>query len=74
MSLLEPIQKALAQVIEIKDANRPNPGFNSLSTVAEGIPSLGWFTCVSSFVLILYYITKMSTCNRNPHLFLLFVI
>lgn len=47
MGLLEPIQKALALIIEIKDANRPNPTFNNLSTVAEGIPALGWFTCVS---------------------------
>jgi adenylyl cyclase-associated protein len=47
MKLLEPIQKALAGVIEIKDANRPNPLFNNLSAVAEGIPALGWFTCVS---------------------------
>ena len=48
MKLLEPIQKALAGIIEIKDANRPSPLFNNLSTVAEGIPALGWFTCVSS--------------------------
>ncbi|KAL9554650.1 hypothetical protein MBANPS3_002733 [Mucor bainieri] len=45
MKLLEPIQKALAGIIEIKDANRPSPLFNNLSTVAEGIPALGWFTC-----------------------------
>ncbi|EPB89149.1 suppressor of rasval19 [Mucor circinelloides] len=45
MKLLEPIQKALASIIEIKDANRPSPLFNNLSTVAEGIPALGWFTC-----------------------------
>ncbi|KAI7903386.1 adenylate cyclase associated N terminal-domain-containing protein [Cokeromyces recurvatus] len=45
MKLLEPIQKALAAIIEIKDSNRPNPLFNSLSAVAEGIPALGWFTC-----------------------------
>lgn len=48
MKLLEPIQKALASIIEIKDANRPSPLFNNLSTVAEGIPALGWFTCVST--------------------------
>ncbi|KAI9478180.1 MAG: adenylate cyclase associated N terminal-domain-containing protein [Benjaminiella poitrasii] len=45
MKLLEPIQKALAGVIEIKDANRPSPLFNHLSILAEGIPALGWFTC-----------------------------
>lgn len=49
MKLLEPIQKALAGVVEIKDSNRPSPLFNNLSTVAEGIPALGWFTCVSNF-------------------------
>lgn len=48
LKFLEPIQKALAGIIEIKDANRPNPLFNNLSTVAEGIPALGWFTCVST--------------------------
>ncbi|KAI8886712.1 hypothetical protein K501DRAFT_213243 [Backusella circina FSU 941] len=45
MKLLEPIQKALAGVVEIKDANRPNALFNNLSAVADGIPALGWFTC-----------------------------
>lgn len=47
MKLLEPIQRALSEIVNIKDANRPDPLFNHLSTVAEGIPSLGWFTCVS---------------------------
>lgn len=46
MKLLEPIQKALAEIVEIKDTNRPSPLFNNLSAVAEGIPALGWFTCV----------------------------
>ncbi|KAG1057439.1 hypothetical protein G6F43_000717 [Rhizopus delemar] len=45
MKLLEPIQRALSEIVNIKDANRPDPLFNHLSTVAEGIPSLGWFTC-----------------------------
>ncbi|KAI8983954.1 adenylate cyclase associated N terminal-domain-containing protein [Mycotypha africana] len=45
MKLLEPIQKAMTAIMEIKDANRPDPLFNHLSTVAEGIPALGWFTC-----------------------------
>ncbi|KAI8364889.1 adenylate cyclase associated N terminal-domain-containing protein [Choanephora cucurbitarum] len=45
MKLLEPIQKSLGSIMEIKDANRPDPLFNHLSTVAEGIPALGWFTC-----------------------------
>ncbi|KAI8077299.1 adenylate cyclase associated N terminal-domain-containing protein [Gilbertella persicaria] len=45
MKILEPIQKSLGSIIEIKDANRPSPMFNHLSTVAEGIPALGWFTC-----------------------------
>lgn len=50
MKLLEPIQKALASVIEIKEANRSSPYFNHLNAVAEGIPALGWFTCVSFIV------------------------
>ncbi|KAI8337319.1 adenylate cyclase associated N terminal-domain-containing protein [Blakeslea trispora] len=45
MKLLEPIQKSLGSIMEIKDANRPDPLFNHLSAVAEGIPALGWFTC-----------------------------
>lgn len=47
MKLLEPIQKSLSGIVEIKEKNRPNPFFNHLSAVAEGIPALGWFTTVS---------------------------
>ncbi|CEG72274.1 Putative Adenylyl cyclase-associated protein [Rhizopus microsporus] len=45
MKLLAPIQKALSDIVNIKDSNRADPMFNHLSAVAEGIPSLGWFTC-----------------------------
>ncbi|CAO3702722.1 unnamed protein product [Rhizopus stolonifer] len=45
MKLLEPIQKALSEIVNLKDANRPDVLFNHLSAVAEGIPALGWFTC-----------------------------
>ena len=47
MKLIEPIQKALSGVVELKEKNRGDPLFNHLSVVAEGIPALGWFTCVS---------------------------
>ncbi|KAI7853696.1 adenylate cyclase associated N terminal-domain-containing protein [Circinella umbellata] len=45
MKLIEPIQKALSGVVELKEKNRGDPLFNHLSVVAEGIPALGWFTC-----------------------------
>ena len=47
--LLEPIQKALSGIVEIKDKSRGDPLFNHLSVVAEGVPALGWFTCVSIY-------------------------
>jgi adenylyl cyclase-associated protein len=49
--LVTPIQQALSSIVEIKDKNRGDPLFNHLSTVAEAIPALGWFTFVSSFSL-----------------------
>ncbi|KAG1469242.1 hypothetical protein G6F56_003368 [Rhizopus delemar] len=45
MKLLEPIQKALSEVVNLREANRHDAFFNHLSAVAEGIPALGWFTC-----------------------------
>lgn len=39
---LLPLQKALTGVANIKDKNRPSPLFFHLSTVADGIPALGW--------------------------------
>ncbi|KAI9492205.1 adenylate cyclase associated N terminal-domain-containing protein [Zychaea mexicana] len=45
MKLIEPIQKALSGVVEIKEKNRGAALFNHLSVVAEGVPALGWFTC-----------------------------
>jgi adenylyl cyclase-associated protein len=45
MKLLEPVQSALAQVIDVKDKNRSDRAmFNHLSAVAEGIPAIGWIT------------------------------
>ncbi|ORZ02368.1 adenylate cyclase associated N terminal-domain-containing protein [Syncephalastrum racemosum] len=44
MKLIEPIQKALSAIGDIKDKGRGDPQFNNLSVVAEGIPALGWFT------------------------------
>ncbi|KAG0163489.1 hypothetical protein DFQ28_011614 [Apophysomyces sp. BC1034] len=45
MKLIEPIQEAIGGIVSIKDNNRASEYFNHLSTVAEGIPALGWFTC-----------------------------
>jgi adenylyl cyclase-associated protein len=43
-SLIQPINEALVAVTEIKDANRPDPKYNHLSTVADGIMLLAWVT------------------------------
>ncbi|KAF7725270.1 hypothetical protein EC973_000280 [Apophysomyces ossiformis] len=45
MKLIEPIQGIIANIIAIKDRSRGSEYFNHLSTVAEGIAALGWFTC-----------------------------
>ncbi|OAD79696.1 hypothetical protein PHYBLDRAFT_157303 [Phycomyces blakesleeanus NRRL 1555(-)] len=43
--LIDPLQTLLTEVVNIKEKNRGSAMFNHLSTVAEGIPALGWFTC-----------------------------
>lgn len=49
--LLAPFSKAITAVVEIKDANRSNRVvFNHLSTVADGIPAVGWVTVVSGLL------------------------
>ncbi|KAK3836036.1 MAG: adenylate cyclase associated N terminal-domain-containing protein [Linnemannia elongata] len=40
--LLEPTQKELMKVIEVRDKNRASPFANHLTAVADGIPALGW--------------------------------
>ncbi|KAF9116342.1 hypothetical protein BGX27_003335 [Mortierella sp. AM989] len=40
--LLQPTQAELNKVIEIRDKNRSSPLSNHLTTVADGIPALGW--------------------------------
>ncbi|EPQ31929.1 uncharacterized protein PFL1_00128 [Pseudozyma flocculosa PF-1] len=41
--LLQPLQAALMEVIEVRDKNRGEKRyFNHLSTVSEGIPAVGW--------------------------------
>eukprot|EP00842_Homolaphlyctis_polyrhiza_P000586 jgi/Hompol1/1528/HPOL_004974-RA len=40
--IIKPLQQAIAKVTEIKEKNRQSPLFNHLSTVADGIPALGW--------------------------------
>ncbi|KAI8076828.1 adenylate cyclase associated N terminal-domain-containing protein [Halteromyces radiatus] len=42
--IITPIQQTLTSIVEIKDKHRGDPLFNHLSTVAEAIPALGWFT------------------------------
>ena len=45
LKLIEPIQKALGDVNDIKEKNRSDRKlFNHLSAVAEGLPALGWVT------------------------------
>lgn len=43
-SLIQPINEALVAVTEIKEANRPDPKYNHLSTVSDGIMVLAWVT------------------------------
>ena len=51
-TLLEPISKEIKTVGEIKDSNRSNREFfNHLSTIADGIPAVGWVTVVSTINL-----------------------
>lgn len=45
--LLEPTQKELMKVIEVRDKNRASPFVNHLTAVADGIPALGWVAIVS---------------------------
>jgi adenylyl cyclase-associated protein len=45
--LVEPIQKPLMAITEVKDKNRGHKQFNHLSTVAEGVPAFGWIAVVS---------------------------
>ncbi|KAF9439194.1 hypothetical protein BGZ76_009366 [Entomortierella beljakovae] len=40
--LLEPTQTELRKVVEVRDKNRSSPLSNHLTTVADGIPALGW--------------------------------
>ena len=40
--LLKPLQKAAAEVVDIKEASRGDPTFNHLSTVADSIGVISW--------------------------------
>lgn len=46
--LVEPTQKALMAITDIKDKHRGHKQFNHLSTVAEGVPAFGWIAVVST--------------------------
>jgi adenylyl cyclase-associated protein len=40
--LLKPISDIIQEIVKLSQMNRSSPFFNHLSTVTEGIPSLGW--------------------------------
>ncbi|KAJ2992235.1 F-actin-capping protein subunit alpha [Globomyces sp. JEL0801] len=40
--LIVPLQVEIAAITELKDKNRPSPLFFHLTTVADGVPALGW--------------------------------
>ncbi|KAI8926844.1 adenylate cyclase associated N terminal-domain-containing protein [Entophlyctis helioformis] len=40
--LIKPLQLAIGKITELKEKNRPSPLFFHLSTVADGVPALGW--------------------------------
>ena len=49
----------MGKIAEVKDKNRSSPQINLLSTIADGIPSLGWVVVVSeTFFLSLDFMSK----------------
>ena len=44
MEILKELQSTMGAVSDIREANRPSPLFNHLTTVSEGIALLGWIT------------------------------
>ena len=44
MEILKDLQSTTGVVNDIREANRPSPFFNHLTTVSEGINILGWIT------------------------------
>jgi len=42
LKLIEPLNKIMAQVVELRDKNRTSKFFNNLSTASEGIAALSW--------------------------------
>ena len=44
MEILKELQSTMGAVNDIREANRPSPLFNHLTTVSEGIALLGWIT------------------------------
>lgn len=44
MGILKELQSNMGAVNDIREANRPSPLFNHLTTVSEGIALLGWIT------------------------------
>lgn len=44
MEILRELQETMGAVSEIRELNRGSPMMTYLTTVAEGIPMLGWIT------------------------------
>ena len=44
MEILKELQSNMGAVNDIREANRPSPLFNHLTTVSEGVALLGWIT------------------------------
>lgn len=42
MDLLKPLADKIAAVVDVRESNRTSPATNQLSTIAEGVPALGW--------------------------------
>lgn len=53
--ILKPVSEGLEKISKIKDANRAGQHrdlFNHLSTVAEGVPAVGWLVVVSGPITV----------------------
>ena len=44
MSLIKPLQDAISEISEVRDASRGTPAFNQLSAVSESIGVVAWVT------------------------------
>lgn len=60
MKAVEPLQKAISEVVTLKDQNRPSPLYSHLCMIADGIPALGWVLVTPTPVP---YITEMKEAS-----------